>query len=201
MLEYPPEFDYGMPMVAFIGPMASGKTTAAQNLFPKYEKLSLAGPLKKTAKEYYGVTGKTNEERQILQELADDLKKWDNDVFTKRLLWEAHNLLHDSHVKYYNEYEGKELPLIEKLPIVVDDLRFKHEADDLKRYGFILVRVFVPDDVRFARIAEKYPDTDPSRFEHKSEKDWKNITPDYTILGDGTEAVTHLREVLEQRYG
>lgn len=177
MLEYPKYERLGIPLVAFYGPMASGKTTAAANLFPTHTKLSFAEPLKRIAKELYGVTGKTDRERQILQELADDLKKWDKDVFTKRLL----NLL-----QYIDH----------KIPVVVDDVRYQAEAYDLRRYGFKIVRVYVPENVRQARIAEKYPDTDPARFEHPTEKDWKNIEPDFTILGEGEEPLQNLREAL-----
>ncbi len=183
MLDYPPELRIlwpkgpPVPLVSFFGPMASGKTTAAQTIFNRYEKMSLAAPLKATALEYYGVTGKTNDERQILQELADDLKKWDNDVFTKRLLWNVYNFL----------VSGA------KRPIVVDDMRFTHEARDLKAYGFTLVRVEVPDGLRLARIKEKYPDTDPARFEHASEKQWRDIIPDYVISGDGDLDIKALR--------
>lgn len=188
MLDYPPQSDNGNIKVAFFGPMASGKTYAANALFPIIRKASLAGPLKQTAKEYFGVTGKSNDERKILQELADDIKKWDNDVFTKRLLWEVYNI----------ELEKDEY---QQYPFVCDDLRFTHEADRLREHGFLLVRVFVDDNIRFARIAEKYPDTDPARFEHKSEKDWKNIHPDYTISGEGDEGISNLRAALYTRFG
>src|SRR6187431_1937277 len=133
MLEYPPHYNpHLVQKVSFFGPMASGKTYSAANLFKRYERFSLAAPLKETAKEYYGVTGKTNEERQILQELADDLKKWDNNVFTKRLLWSIHEYIKNGNKK----------------PIVIDDMRFTHEARDLRDHGFILVRVEVPESVR-----------------------------------------------------
>src|SRR5690348_15858299 len=112
MLEYPPILQTEVRMVSFFGAMGSGKTYSADTLFPRYEKFSLAAPLKATAREYYGVTGKSNDERKILQELADDLKKWDNDVFTKRLLWSV--------TEYLNSGAKK--------PIVIDDMRFTHEA-------------------------------------------------------------------------
>lgn len=183
MLEYPPKFDINVPRVAFYGPMASGKTYSAENLFPRYMKFSLAGPLKATAREYYGVTGKSNEERQILQELADDLKKWDNDVFTKRLLWSVHN--------YYKTGA--------KRPAIVDDLRFTHEARDLKEHGFTIVRVSVPDGLRLSRIKSKYPDTDPARFEHSSETQWRDIIPDFVISGDGDTELVALRQKLSAK--
>lgn len=183
MLEYPPNIDYGEPQIAFFGPMGSGKTFAAQNLFSDFVKFSLAGPLKQTAADYYNVTGKSNDERQILQELADDLKKWDNDVFTKRLLWSIH---------YFRQAGGKG-------PAIIDDLRFIHEANDLRRYGFLLIRVYVDEEVRLARIAEKYPDTNPARFQHASEKQWKDIKPDFTIHGEGNGPLDGLRESIYNR--
>ena len=177
MLDYPPKLDINVPMVAFFGPMGSGKTYAADNIFTRYEKFSLAAPLKATAREYYGVTGKTNDERQILQELADDLKKWDNDVFTKRLLWAV--------TRFYDSGARR--------PAVVDDMRFTHEARDLRAFGFTLVRVEVPESTRLARIKEKYPDTDPARFEHASETQWRDIIPDFVIRGDGDLDLQGLR--------
>lgn len=181
MLSYPPKLDINIPRVAFYGPMCSGKTYSSENLFTRYQKFSLAGPLKATAKEYYGVTGKTNDERQILQELADDLKKWDNDVFTKRLLLSVYDFYMDGNKK----------------PVIIDDLRFTHEARDLKEHGFTIVRVQVPESVRMARIAEKYPDTDPARFEHASEQQWKEIIPDFVISGDGDIDLRALRQKFE----
>ncbi len=180
MLNFPPIVDSRVPRVAFVGPMCSGKTFAAQNLFEDWAQFSLAGPLKKTALEYYDVKGKTNDERKILQELADDLKKWDNDVFTKKLLWNVYDYLVDGNV----------------FPVVVDDMRFIHEATQLREHGFTIVRVYVPEEVRQARIAEKYPDTDPARFNHASEKEYKDIKPHFTILGEGTQPLAELREIL-----
>ena len=177
MLEYPSIPKTDVPMVSFFGPMGSGKTYSADTLFSRYEKFSLAAPLKATAREYYGVTGKTNDERKILQELADDLKKWDNDVFTKRLLWKVFEYLESGARK-----AG-----------VVDDMRFTHEARDLRKFGFTLVKVEVPDSVRMERIRRKYPDTDPARFEHSSETQWRDIIPDYTISGDGETDLRALR--------
>jgi hypothetical protein len=185
MLEYPPvinTFNYlnKTPSVAFYGPMCSGKTYAATNVYNYFSKMSLARPLKTLAKDFYGVEGKTNEERKILQELADDLKKWDRDLFTKLFLNEM--------IRYLATGGSR--------PIVVDDVRYVYEAEDLRRYGFKIVRVYVPEHIRQVRIAEKYPDTDPARFEHPTEKDWKNIEPDFTVLGEGTEPLDNLREIL-----
>lgn len=186
MLDYPPKFGPKGIRLAFYGPMASGKTTMATSIFTEYHKELLAGPLKETAKEYYGVTGKTNEERKILQELADDLKKWDDNVFTKRLLWRLHN--------YYSSGLG----LVSPLPVVIDDVRFKHEADDLRDYGFEIIRVSVPEDIRLARIAEKYPDTDPARFTHRSETDLENIKEDTRVTGHGSGGINFLRAIYGQ---
>lgn len=180
MHEFPRYINWGVPLAAFTGPMASGKTYSAERLFPLYKKMSLAAPLKETARVYYGVSGKTNIERQILQELADDIKKWDNDVFTKMLINRVYN--------YYDDGG--------RLPVVVDDLRFPSEAKWLREYGFKIVRVIVPEETRMARIKEKYPDTDISRFSHSSEKLWKDIKPDFTIHGDNDTDIVELQEVL-----
>lgn len=182
MLDYPPHFGPEGIRIAFYGPMASGKTYLAEKLFNNYHKESLARPLKETAKLFYGVTGKTDSERQILQEFADDIKKWDEHVFTKLLL----HRLNEHYAAYamMGNHPG---------PVVVDDLRFQHEADDLRDYGFSIIRVSVPEVTRLERIKEKYPDTDPARFSHRSETDLNNIVPDENVLGMGEEGIKYLR--------
>lgn len=182
MLEYPDPFTDSRVRLAFFGPMASGKTFIAENLFPNYHKESLAKPLKDTARFYYNVTGKSNSERQILQELADDLKKWDNNVFTKLLLWRVR--------EYYLTYDGER-----KHPVIVDDLRFPHEANDLRAYGFQIIRVSVSEDLRLSRIADKYPDTDPARFSHPSETAMKDIMEDIRVSGRDGAGLDFLRRL------
>ena len=179
----------GTPRIAFFGPMCSGKTYAAEHLYKRDGRklFSFATPIKRTASTLYRVTGKTNEDRKVLQSLGDLLKTLDRDVFTKYLL-------HDINL-YYEEFYEDEIPK----PILVDDLRFPYEADFLKENGFILVYVATPEEVRFKRIQEKYPDTQPERFDHVSEQEWKNIAQDYIIYGDEDiekEAVM-LREFIE----
>lgn len=182
MLEYPDNFGPGRIRIAFFGPMASGKTFMAENVFSKYHKESLAKPLKKSARFYYNVQGKTDLERKILQELGDDIKKWDREVFAKLLLWRIR--------EYYLSADGEP-----KYPVVVDDLRFPYEADALRQFGFQIVRVSVPENLRLERIAEKYPDTDPARFSHPSETAMQDIIEDIRVTGHGWGGINFLRKL------
>ena len=60
--------------IAIIGKICSGKSFLANYLEDKYKftKLSFADPLKKIAKEYYGMV---NKDRELLQELALKMKE------------------------------------------------------------------------------------------------------------------------------
>jgi adenylate kinase family enzyme len=170
------EFD----RVAFAGPMCSGKTTLADILVNDYDyvKVSFAGLLKQTAKTLYGVVEKNNEGRKLLQELADDLKKWDANLFTTHLLLDIEDYITEGEIKF-----------------VLDDLRFQHEFDALKNAGFTIVGTKCRDDVRLQRIAKLYPDTDPSRFEHPSERGWETMNMDYWVDTTGLHAEQFIRHI------
>ena len=164
-----------MDRLAFAGPMCVGKTTLADGLaglYDGYTKIAFADTLKGLAYSLYGVQGKDNESRKLLQELADDLKKWDYAVFIKSLLTKAELLIKDGHEK-----------------LVVDDVRFREEAEALQKNGFVLFRVTCEENVRRNRIKTLYPDMDSSRMNHPSEHGWKSMKFDYNI--DSTYEIAH----------
>ena len=156
-----------MDRIAFAGPMCVGKTTLANSLavtFMGYSKLSFANRLKSLVYNLYGEQEKNNQGRLMLQVLSDDLKKWDSNLFIKHLLLEANRLLSQGFTK-----------------LVVDDLRFKSEADALRKNGFVIIKVTCDEEVRQERIKKLYPDIDAARHTHSSERSWENIKYDYTI--------------------
>ena len=170
--------------IAFYGPMCSGKTWAADHI-PNAKKFSFATPIKAMAKEYFDITGKSNNERKVLQQLGDAFKVFDPLVFTKYLLAQID--------RFYEKTGSIGAPYP---PIVVDDVRFTHEANFLRRNDFLIVEVRTNPDIVRQRIEEKYPDTfsDVETMLHPSELDWKGIIPDITIRGDGNQPVEFLIE-------
>jgi dephospho-CoA kinase len=164
-----------MDRIAFAGPMCVGKTTLATGLASKYRgytKVSFASRLKALAYSLYGVQGKDNLGRKLLQELADDLKKWDKDLFIKHFLLNAQK-------EITNGFDM----------LVVDDLRFKAEEEALRRNGFVIIKVTCNEEVRQERIKTLYPDTSSDRLSHPSEKGWESMVFDYTV--DSTTILAH----------
>lgn len=170
--------------IAFAGPMCSGKTTLANILVSDYgyTKISFADKLKEIAVKLYGPIEKNNQGRKLLQELADDLKKWDPNLFTTHFLRAVEGYLYD----YDNQ----------PVRIVVDDLRFFHEFQLLKANGFTVVGVLCDEPVRLTRIFSLYPDTDPARFEHPSEQGWKEMKMDYWINNNGIGGPLELQAIV-----
>ncbi len=163
--------------IAFYGPMAAGKSWCASELqWHGYGTAHLASKLKTICYDLYGIQGKDNRSRRILQEVSDDLKKWEPHLWVKYLL--------------------NSLKSHEKDKIVVDDLRFVHEAKYFRENGFNLVLVTADNEVRAKRIADLYPDTDPSRHLHASEQEWKEIEPDFANNSTGPDAATQLERML-----
>jgi uridine kinase len=158
--------------------MCSGKTTLANVLVNDfgYTKISFARLLKDTAENLYGPMTKNNESRKILQEMSDDLKKWDKELFITHLLLDIEDYINVSHNT-----------------IVVDDLRYKREYDVLKDNGFVIIGVGCREDERLKRIYSLYPDTDVERLSHVSELEWRDMRMDYWIdnTGPGGESSVH----------
>jgi len=161
-----------------MGAMCSGKTYCANHLVNEFGfvKVGFADKLKALAYDLYGVQGKDGEARQLLQTLADDLKQYDPDLFVKHLLYRAK--------KYENQ------------SIVVDDLRFKVEADALRKNGFTIIKVICRDEVRQDRIARLYPSAPATAQAHRSEQEWTRIRYDKFVVSENINAIFDLDKIL-----
>lgn len=171
-----------MDRIAFAGPMCVGKTTLADVLCSNfdYRKMAFASKLKSIAYSLYGISGKDNYSRKVLQELADDLKKWDRDLFVTHLLIDVEKSIKNGFDK-----------------IVVDDVRFPSEADSLRSNGFSIICVTCDEEERQNRILKLYPDTDTSRADHPSEKGWNFIKYNSTIDSTSEIAFYDLLDLIE----
>ena len=157
-----------MDRIAFSGPMCVGKTYLAKGLEAQgYLRISFAELLKSLAYSLYGLQDKSNLNRKLLQEFADDLKKWDYNLLTTKLLIQAQKRISEGYTK-----------------LVVDDLRFKSESETLRKNGFIIVNITCDENTRLERIKRLYPDLESSRMDHPSEQGFKLVTFDYTINSD-----------------
>lgn len=157
MLEIPPipNAEYKGSRIAFFGPMCSGKTFQANLLVQKfdYEKFAFADRLKEMATELFGITGKDNYARSVLQKFGQGLRDIDPNV------WEyvmANRLIK----RFSRNPEAR---------VVVDDVRYPSEYKLLEDAGFLMVHAYAPLFTRNLRVKELYPDLEPERFTHPSE--------------------------------
>jgi hypothetical protein len=165
--------------IAFFGPMCSGKTWAAEYLRDNYgyKKVAFAEKLKGLAYDLYGISGKSGPNREILQHLGTDLRKYDPDIWIKHALYRA------------QQFESESL--------VIDDLRYPNEAIVLKKNGFALVGILCDEEKRQERIRTLYPDYSLSVHNHPSETGWEFMKADTTIKSDGYNTMADLDELLE----
>jgi hypothetical protein len=119
---------------AFLGPMASGKTTSALKLieaFPDVEKLSFAAPVKEIATDHFGMTTK---DRSLLQIIGMTGRILDPETWVNKLI---------SRIEPNKSY-------------VVDDVRFPNEWLALRNLGFITVWLDVSKEERVRRLKATY---------------------------------------------
>lgn len=168
-------------LIGILGAAKSGKSTTAQYLVKDYGYHSkpLAGPLKSmlaalglSGIQLYGnqkevpcdrLCGKTP--RYAMQTLGTE---WRN--MLGEALWT--NIMEDS-IKTVGEFDSD-------ICIVIDDVRFEHEVEMIKRLG---------GETWCIRRAEVEPPTDLSQ--HPSELLWRHINADVTFINEATIADLH----------
>lgn len=178
--------EYKFDRIAFVGPMCSGKTFMAKNLpvfndpndsSGHYQLLSFGTELKKVASTYFDVSGKDGEARRVYQWVGSALRNLDTNVWVKPVL---------------NKIAADPASLW-----VVDDVRYINEAAALRDAGFVIITLFVPEEVRWQRIRSLYPTTLFTDSLHGSETEWKEIEPDYTLPSITEADVTLLHKLIE----
>lgn len=120
--------------IAFAGPMASGKSTAAQHLHDQcgHIRLSISGPVYKIAREQFNMTVK---DRVLLQTIGMTGRAIDPDVWINKVL----ETITDNETNY-----------------VIDDVRFPNECVKLRECGFKIVWLKVSREERERRIRALY---------------------------------------------
>lgn len=166
-------------VIAFCGPLGSGKTTAANMLVDvisdSWSLLSLATPLKQAADILCPLTqgrsiGSTEQKDQVLP----DCNKTSRDILielgsaVKSILGEA-VFARELLLKISQKAETH----CSHAWVIVDDLRMKEEHDFLCEHSDLLV------------INMSRPGTGESRYaSHKTEQGWKSFKHDYSIKND-----------------
>lgn len=174
--------------VAIVGKMGAGKSSLANHLVDvhKYTRVANAGALKALAAMAYGPIDKSEtyritrrnemswgtewlEEpisgRQVLQGIGQIVKEFDRDFWLKAMMRDI-------------ETKGNG-------PFVCDDTRFPFEAEFLKQRDWIIVKLYVPKEVRAERYRTLYGRV-PTEAElsHPSETEVDDIEEDIGFSGE-----------------
>lgn len=178
-------------IVAFIGPIGSGKTTAAQALVEGgYVPVNFADPLRQAMEILDPMVGNLTdvryneaveslgyrrakdefpEIRRMMQALGTDLARdqWSPDFWVGQ--WESYQYDHEN--------------------IVVDDMRFPNEYKAVRARGGLVFRIVRPDY------------NDPGPDAHESEQHWPTFLHDGVLFNGGTIADLHsqVRQALALR--
>lgn len=163
--------------IAFSGPMASGKTTAAEYAKSKVERsviLSFANPIYEIARKYWGMKEK---DRDLLIFIGESWRKRDPLIWvdiTMRKIEELNRLGYS---------------------VFIDDLRLPLEFAALAEAGVHLVRLNISSQEQEKRLKDKYPDTYEEHLkktQHETETalDDVNLRWDQWIAHDLSEHMT-----------
>jgi adenylate kinase family enzyme len=153
--------------IAFCGYAGVGKTTAANFLVRNfgYTKLSFANAVKEKAKELFPdlefIKPYTKCERRLLIAIGNSIRSVNNQYWVRLL--------------------EEKLDEIESKDIVIDDVRFLVEEKFLRRKGFLIVRIDVPEDKHKEIFLE---DLNTKVFESEVLK----IQPHKVIVNDKTKS-------------
>lgn len=197
-------------IIAFTGKKGSGKTTAAHALrdSKRFVVKSFASPLKSVVMKAFDfsmsqVHGDEKEEiderygvtpREVMQVFGTEIFQYDihkhlpNLTIEKRKFW-AENFKREVN-DFKNEFirslkydvVGIDLSTV-SVNIVVDDLRFPHEAEVIREMGGIVIQI--------VRTGHKTNDS------HASETEMEKIEPDYIFFNDMDSAKEFKHELVE----
>ncbi|MHA2270892.1 MAG: AAA family ATPase [Candidatus Hodarchaeales archaeon] len=155
--------------LAITGRMGSGKTTIAEILKDQYgySIVRISGKLKEIV-----IDLELPYERDVLQEIGDFFRKFDEIVWVRQAIRKSNDLL------------AQGMP-----GIAIDDVRYKNEQRELAKAKFKIIRVYAAEEKRRERIARRdsiqIADVDWKRWSsHPTELEIGSIPVDYEINND-----------------
>jgi len=182
-----------MVKIGICGKMASGKTTLANEIIkeiPHINKHSLAKAVKDFAIFVYDIP-EGHKDRVSFQKIGDGARKhlYEN-IWIDTLMKQIDN---ESQHKYTPsnqlDMNGRDLALDWENPdeeqvkyhCIVDDIRYVNEVKELKKAGWIIIKLEINDKVQISRLKKTYPEnwkTHQMARNHPSELEIDMITKD-----------------------
>lgn len=178
--------------IALVAPRKSGKTTAAQALVDiGFVRVGLADAVKISACKMLNAFHDGEKASYTSRAEIESNKA----VFRPFLEWlgttygRDYCMTPDRWIERFRIRIGREDNLI-----VCDDMRLPNEADELRKMGFLIVRIVRPEAERRAALIEAGEDPDAQM---PSEIDIAQIAADVTVPNDGTpEELRNLMEIV-----
>lgn len=165
-------------LIALLGPIGSGKTTLAWEMVKHqgYQRTRFAEGLKRMMSAFLEMQGLGHS--KIIRMLDGDFKNIETEFLSGRTPRHAMQMLGTEYrdlinkEMWVNAWEKQaDLMLRAGQKVVVDDMRFVHEAKRVRQMGGMIIRI-------------DRPGIDPG--EHQSEKEYLEVIPDHIILNNGT---------------
>lgn len=152
--------------IALFGKMRSGKNTVADILVKDYQftEFAFATGIGNIIKEYFPKEWAKGKPRRHYQQIGQELRKLDKEVWINYLLESV-------------KASGSEM-------VVVTDGRQQNEARRLREEGYTIIKVECPEEIRIQRIKDSGDVFTPEQLSHETELAVDTIEADYTIIND-----------------
>lgn len=137
--------------IGIIGKMCSGKSTLAKNIQKKYNNYvitSFAEKIKILAKELFNMDIK---DRKLLQMIGTKMRDINPDVWVNFTI---------------DKFKNNE-------NVIIDDVRYQNEIDKLKKENYLLIYLYISNDVQINRLKNTYKNNYQQHIDnlnHESEK-------------------------------
>ncbi|MFE3409441.1 hypothetical protein ACFXMT_14225 [Streptomyces mirabilis] len=169
--------------IALMGKARSGKDTAAHYLVRRYAftRLALADPLKEMALKInpyvptgYGITVRLE---ALIADVGWDYAK-DQYAEVRRILQHVGQTVREYQEDFWLDILSGKVTAAYRwnMPVVVTDVRYPNEFAELRRRGFLMVRLERPSAGASSAEAQR----------HESETALNGYPPDVTLPNDGT---------------
>lgn len=157
--------------IAFVGRMRSGKDTAGEYVLSKHrwaKQLAFGDEIKELIKVYFPqLLEGNNKPRKLMQEVGQLFRKYDADIWVKRL--------NRTYINY--KYRGY-------TDFIITDVRQQNEVDFLKSQGFLIVKVETAEELRLERIKASGDAFSVEDLNHETEQAVDTLDYDYLITNN-----------------